>query len=435
MPAFALVCTAAAAALLAPRPTVVHWTRVSRGRLHLVHLLAEPPDSFFADEGNAMGSEASLPEGAMLMPDDDNGRGTRRRQKGSSNRKRNPQRSRSGSRRSPAATPAGPPLDVDEKLAAARAAFQNVCDSYEDPPLEFIGAVLQRVPKGPHGGSFKCWIDSECGIDAALLGEASQQLRDALWEALPNRPGISVLTPGRTRPLFHAADFERFRGQRAQVTLRKPTDDGRKKLVGELLGVLGPEDEPARYVVVRDESAGMPVHAPFDSVAVGEKTSLLPLHAASGPLAQAKPKRGGKLPGEEEAEAFVVGELARAPIVVFLKSYCPYCRRALKVLREDGGLEPGDPRLHIVKLEDRADMIAVQQHLKVRTGESTVPRTFFFGASREGVQVALGAEELEALVDAGPGRVMARLMEAESAFEQYALRQRKVDAASRGGAA
>ena len=255
--------------------------------------------------------------------------------------------------------PQSPSTSPDVILANAKAALAAASDSVD---VEFVGCVMRasRVLE------FKVWIDAGCGIEGEKMGEASTALRDALWEAVPGRPAISVQTPGRTRPLFSAEDFVRFAGQRAQVTL-KTASHGRKRLLGELLGVerearrtrldapAGGTDfevEDIVYIVVHDEHVDAPVRAPLSAIQLGEKTALAPLNAQSGPLALGKPRRGGKTEGDVAAKAFVDAEVRLAPVVVFLKSYCPYCRRALKVLRECG-LDTDDERLRLVQLENR----------------------------------------------------------------------------------
>ena len=310
-------------------------------------------------------------------------------------------------------------------LDAARVALGAACEMMVEEEVEFVGCVLSRVPKGVKSpGEFKIWVDREVGIDADLLAEVSHRLRDALRDTVPGRPAISVLTPGRRRPLFCADDFERFRGLRAQLTLRHPDPDvagGRRKLVGELLGI------DAGEVIIQDEAADDVLRAPLASLQLGEKTALAPRNADSGPLKFSKPQRGGKTAGAAAAAAAVAEELTVAPVTVFLKSYCPYCRRALKLLRETLSLEPGDAsgRLHVVALENREDMVALQQHLRERTGAGTVPRIFFGTNGWVG-----GAEELEALAEFGPGPLAARLMEAVDEHERRAA----IDRISRGQA-
>jgi ribosome maturation factor RimP/glutaredoxin len=332
-------------------------------------------------------------------------------------RQRRRRASRDRSREKPGAPAKKSSVDPAKLLATGRAAIEQAAVAIG---VELVGVVFERLPRGSDPGAFKCWIDSECGVDGRLLGDASRHLRDALWSVVPGRPGISCSSPGRTRPLFSESDFERFRGMRVQIALLEPTVDGRRRLVGELLGLGtlpdsgdGEAEGEEPCVLVHDETAGAPVSAPLALVQLGDRSTLLPLNAKSGPLALAKPS-GGKT-DSLEASAFIEEQLNSAPVAVFVKRCCPHSRRLLKVLRDEVGLEPGDERLHVVSLEGRTDMVVLQQHLRMRTGVSTAPHCFFANGWVGGVS------ELEALVEAGPGRVAARLMEAVSEHDRRTM--------------
>ena len=101
------------------------------------------------------------------------------------------------------------------------------------------------------------------------------------------------------------------------------------------------------------------------------------------------------------------------------------------MLRESLGLSAAgdDERLHVFALEDRHDMVALQQDLKERTGAGTVPRVFFGADGCVG-----GAEELEALAGAGPGPLAARLMEAVDQHERRMRVERAMTRRPREGA-
>ena len=59
-----------------------------------------------------------------------------------------------------------------------------------------------------------------------------------MWKRSSNRhTPLEVSTPGLDRPLVREADYHRFSGQQAKVTLNKPLATGRKRLEGELKGV------------------------------------------------------------------------------------------------------------------------------------------------------------------------------------------------------
>lgn len=50
---------------------------------------------------------------------------------------------------------------------------------------------------------------------------------------------LEVSSPGIDRPLTRLQDFEDWKGYEARINLTGPTEDGRKQLTGDLLGVEG----------------------------------------------------------------------------------------------------------------------------------------------------------------------------------------------------
>jgi len=78
-----------------------------------------------------------------------------------------------------------------------------------------------------------------------------------------------------------------------------------------------------------------------------------------------------------------------APVVLFSKSYCPYCRAA-KELCQAKGVTPV-----AVELDRRADGVGVLKHLHELTGQRTVPNVWIRG------KFIGGSTELRAAVDAG----------------------------------
>jgi len=58
--------------------------------------------------------------------------------------------------------------------------------------------------------------------------------------------------------------------------------------------------------------------------------------------------------------------------VVFSKSYCPYCARAKKLLKE----EVGEDKLTVLELDLLEDGHALQDALLAKTGQRTVPNIF-----------------------------------------------------------
>ncbi|KAG0461698.1 hypothetical protein HPP92_021675 [Vanilla planifolia] len=72
-------------------------------------------------------------------------------------------------------------------------------------------------------------------------------------------------------------------------------------------------------------------------------------------------------------EAFVKKTVATHDIVVFSKSYCPYCRRA-KAVFNDLKKVP-----YVVELDERDDGWEIQDALSIIVGRRTVPQVFVKG--------------------------------------------------------
>ncbi|KAI9216141.1 putative glutaredoxin Grx1 [Blastocladiella britannica] len=60
-------------------------------------------------------------------------------------------------------------------------------------------------------------------------------------------------------------------------------------------------------------------------------------------------------------------------VMVFSKSYCPYCTKAKNTLSANG------QKFKAVELDKEADGPAIQQHLADLTGQRTVPNIFIDG--------------------------------------------------------
>ncbi|KAI4380247.1 hypothetical protein MLD38_006462 [Melastoma candidum] len=73
------------------------------------------------------------------------------------------------------------------------------------------------------------------------------------------------------------------------------------------------------------------------------------------------------------AAAFVKKTVSSHRIVIFSKSYCPYCRRAKGVFKE---LKQSP---HVVELDEREDGWTIQDAVSEITGRRTVPQVFING--------------------------------------------------------
>ena len=146
--------------------------------------------------------------------------------------------------------------------------------------------------------------------------------------AIPGKPDITTSAASQSRPLFTLADFQRFRGQRAQLTFRNAVA-GRCNLVGELLGAeAGPGDDSEPFAIILDETQGERLHAPLSQLQLGEATALVPTATTS----QSQRRRAALASALSAAAAKAVeAALAAAPIVAFVGADC-----ALELLHDAG---------------------------------------------------------------------------------------------------
>ncbi|KAM0871108.1 hypothetical protein ACQ4PT_039607 [Festuca glaucescens] len=87
--------------------------------------------------------------------------------------------------------------------------------------------------------------------------------------------------------------------------------------------------------------------------------------------------------------SFVKSTVKAHDVVIFSKSYCPYCRRAKAVFKE---LElKKDP--HVVELDQREDGGDIQDALADMVGRRTVPQVFVRGKHLGGSDDTVDAYE------------------------------------------
>jgi glutaredoxin 3 len=72
---------------------------------------------------------------------------------------------------------------------------------------------------------------------------------------------------------------------------------------------------------------------------------------------------------------FIVKLTTENHVVMFSKSYCPYCVRAKGLLGELG------VQFEVVELDQRGDGSRIQDELARMTGQRSVPNTFIKGSS------------------------------------------------------
>lgn len=69
----------------------------------------------------------------------------------------------------------------------------------------------------------------------------------------------------------------------------------------------------------------------------------------------------------------VEAKIAETPVVVYSKSYCPYCTKTKALLKDLGA------SFEVVELDRVDDGDAQQEALEAITGQRTVPNTFIGG--------------------------------------------------------
>ncbi len=77
----------------------------------------------------------------------------------------------------------------------------------------------------------------------------------------------------------------------------------------------------------------------------------------------------------EMAKAIVDKAIAANPVMVFSKSYCPYCVKAKRALES---VLPRE-KISVMELESRPDCADIQDYLMSITGGRSVPRVFVAG--------------------------------------------------------
>ena len=106
-------------------------------------------------------------------------------------------------------------------------------------------------------------------------------------------------------------------------------------------------------------------------------------------------------------QAFVTKALGSAPVVIFTKSYCPFCKSVKSVL-DNAKISYKD-----YEIENNPQMDAIQDYLRDITGARSVPRVFIGGKSIG------GCDDTTAL--AKSGKLTALVQAAIEAFKKSDL--------------
>jgi len=98
--------------------------------------------------------------------------------------------------------------------------------------------VLVEVAGSRRNPLVRVYLDHEGGITIELIAIANRWIKELL-EALPemaNGYTLEVSSPGIERPLVKLADFVRFTGESAKISVA-PEVEGRKHFTGTIAGV------------------------------------------------------------------------------------------------------------------------------------------------------------------------------------------------------
>ena len=104
--------------------------------------------------------------------------------------------------------------------------------------LPAMGYELVDVEQSPKGRQVRVFIDKPGGVDVEDCASVSNHLTRLFAVENVDYERLEVSSPGLDRPLKSAADYDRFAGHEAKLTLREPID-GARKVKGTLRGLEG----------------------------------------------------------------------------------------------------------------------------------------------------------------------------------------------------
>ncbi|HKJ07925.1 MAG TPA: ribosome maturation factor RimP [Gammaproteobacteria bacterium] len=109
-----------------------------------------------------------------------------------------------------------------------------------EPAVNTLGCELVGVEYVSGSSLLRVYIDRPEGVTLDDCEAVSYQISGLLdvEDPIPGHYSLEVSSPGLDRPLFKAADFERFAGQQVRIRLGMPLD-GRRKFKGVLHGLRG----------------------------------------------------------------------------------------------------------------------------------------------------------------------------------------------------
>ena len=140
--------------------------------------------------------------------------------------------------------------EIDEGL---RAELAGVAES--------VGCELVHVEW--KGGVLRLMIDHPAGVSHEHCASVSRQA-GALLDVVDFGAGrytLEVSSPGLDRPLLRPADYERFAGKLARITIH-PAGGKKRTVVARLQGL----DPTGKRVLAAEEPKGEPLDIPFADI-------------------------------------------------------------------------------------------------------------------------------------------------------------------------
>lgn len=117
---------------------------------------------------------------------------------------------------------------------------------------EYVGSEIGRQGRG---AVLRIYIDKEEGITLTDCTKVSHQVSAMLdvLDPIQGEYSLEISSPGINRPLFEAAQYQRFIGSTLKIRMHNPID-GRRNFVG----VLKRADESDIYILVDEVEVALP---------------------------------------------------------------------------------------------------------------------------------------------------------------------------------
>ena len=243
-----------------------------------------------------------------------------------------------------------PLIDTDAKLRERLSAAERDAKKSADEKYRALKDIEEEVRRErAHRGDD---VDAPLHFEGDRDDEAKSRKKEK-----SNGKGKEEKQPS------HEEDREEEEEERPTVEKVKSVG-GRKKV--PLEPAEPTNDTPATHA---DAAEKAPQPDPEDDDAAGGPTKKTP---AEKDHAREEDRETGRV------RAVLASILAKSPVTIFSKTYCPFSLKAKHILRDAYTVTPAP---HVVELNEHADGAALQQLLQKTTGRRTVPNVLVNGKS------------------------------------------------------